>query len=229
METLKQAFSCLLCFALILAFTACGPTTPTPAPQVVNLYASPSTQAWQAALFDCAAQQGLVLALSDPASADIVLRLGEPASLTTPAFQIGSEQVLVVVNPANPLGRLTEEQVTGLFSGRITDWSQIDPSKTGAAQVWVFAGGEDVQGVFEKTLAGSPVVSTARVATSPDEMSNAIASDQNAVGILSRRWKTGNVTEVFAISPAPVLAITPVEPVGAVGALIACLQQQSRD
>jgi hypothetical protein len=92
--------------------------------------------------------------------------------------------------------------------------------------VWVFAEGEDVQGVFASTLGGNPVVSTARLATSPDEMSTAVASDQNAIGVLSRYWKAGNVTEVFTAASAPVLAITLTEPREAVSQLIACLQQQ---
>ncbi len=155
----------------------------------------------------------------------VVLRLGEPASLSTPAFQVDTDDVLVIVNQVHPFNNLTTEQMRGLFSGKINDWSRIDPSKTGQVQVWVFAQDEDVQEVFAKTLAGLPIVSTARLATSPDEMSQAIANDENAIGILSRHWKKGNVSDVYVAVSAPVLAITPSEPQGIVKDLLACLQR----
>src|SRR5690349_2071511 len=138
---------------LLLLLSACAPAGPAATPPVVSVYASSATQAWLAELYDCAAQQTVVLRLADsPADAEIVLRLGEPASLSTPAFQVDTEELLVVVNRVHPFNVLSAEQVRGLFTGQIDDWSRIEASKTGKVQVWVFAQGEDVQEVFAKTL-----------------------------------------------------------------------------
>jgi hypothetical protein len=38
---------------------------------------------------------------------------------------LGHDGVVVVVHPGNPLNRLDENQVRDVFSGRITDWSQL--------------------------------------------------------------------------------------------------------
>jgi hypothetical protein len=210
---------------ILLWFTACAPASPASTPTVVSVYATAAAQAWLSKLYDCGARQAVVVRLADtPSAADIVLRLGEPADLSTAAYQIDSEDVLVVVNPARGSAGLSAEQVRGLFSGQINDWSRIDPSKTGSVQVWVFAQGEDVEQVFEKTLAGSPVVSNARLATSPAEMISAIAADPNAIGILSRHWKTADVSEAYVLASAPVLALSPSEPIGTVKDLLACLQ-----
>ena len=209
---------------LILLLSACAPAGPSSAP-VVNVSASFATQSWLAELYDCAGKQSVIVRETEKESADIILRLGEPANLSTPAFQVDSDEVLVVVNRVHPFNKLNAEQVQALFSGQISDWGQIDASKTGKVQVWVFAPGEDVQQVFAQTLGGIPVVSTARLATSPDEMSQAVANDENAIGILSRHWKMGNVAEVYVAASAPVLALTPVEPQGAVKDLLACLQK----
>lgn len=209
---------------LVLLLNACAPGGPA-ATQVVNVSASQATQPWLAALYDCAAKQSVILRASGQENADIVLRLGEPADLSTPAFQVDSEELLVVVNAVHPFNQLSAEQVQGLFTGQISDWSQIDASKTGRVQVWVYAAGEDLQQVFAKTLGGVPVVSTARLATSPEEMSQAVATDENAVGILPRHWKMGNVAEVDVAAFPPVLAITPAEPQGTVKDLLACLQK----
>ena len=212
---------------LLLFVTACNtaPTEkPASTPTVVKVYATAATQAWQTNLFDCATKQSVALTLSDPGSADISLRMGEPQNLSMPAFQLGWEEIVVVVNKSHSFGQLQTEQVAELFTGGISDWSQVNPAETGAVQVWVFAAGEDAQQVFAKTLAGKPVVSSARLATSPEEMSRAIANDPHAIGILSRRWKTGNISDVYVAASAPVLAITPSEPQGVIKDLLACLQ-----
>ena len=175
-------------------------------------------------MFKCAGQQSVVLTLNDPGSADVTLRMGEPQNLSMPAFQLGYEEVLVVVNKSHSFQQLRTEQVSELFTGAITDWSQITPTETGTVQVWVFPEGDDTQQVFATTLAGKPVISNARLAASPEEMSRAIANDPNAIGILSRRWKTENLMDVYVAASAPILAITPSEPQGMLKNLLACLQ-----
>ena len=220
MQNMKR---CLL--AILLAITACAPSTPSATTSVVSVYVTAAAQPWLAKVYTCGAQQATTIRLSDTAvDADVTLRLGEPVNLGMPAFQIDSEDILVVANPARSSDRLTADQVRGLFAGRIDDWGVIDPSKGGQVQVWVFAQGEDVEQAFIKTLAGSPIVSSARLATSPQEMSKAIAEDANAVGVLTRHWKTAEVSDVFTVVSAPVLALTAGEPVGAVKSVLACLQ-----
>ena len=92
--------------------------------------------------------------------------------------------------------------------------------------MWVYSSGEDVEQIFEQsTLGGSPVTSTARLAVGPDEMTQAIAGDVNAVGILTRSWKTGNVSDVYNIGTIPVLALTMDAPQGEVKNNISCLQK----
>jgi DNA-binding transcriptional LysR family regulator len=220
--TMKKTLLCLLLFV-----TACGAApvdNPSPTLTVIKVYATAATQSWQTELFGCATKQSVALVLSDPGSADIVLRIGEPQNLSMPAFQLGWEEIVVIVNKAHSFAQLQTEQATQLFTGEISAWSQINPSETGPVQVWVFAPEDDTQQVFAKTLAGKPIVSSARLATSPAEMSQAIANDPNAVGILSRHWKTGNVSDVYVAASAPVLAITRSEPQGVVKDLLACLQ-----
>lgn len=213
--------------SVLLLVTACGPPpadNPTATLAVVRVYATSAAQPWLEALYDCAARQSVALSLSDPGSAEIALRLGEPQNLTLPAFQLAWEEIVVIVNPAHAFHQLQTEQVVGLFTGAINDWSQVNPDETGAVRVWVFAAGDDTQQVFAKTLAGRPFVSDARLATSPEEMSKAVASDPNAVGILSRHWNTGNVSNVYVAASAPVLAVTPSKPQGVTKDLLACLQ-----
>ena len=210
----------------LLLVSACGPATPPATPPVVAIYATSATLPWLAKTYACGDTQPAVIRLSDhPADADIRLRLGEPNPLSMPAFQIDSEDVLVVVNPARSISNLDAAQVAALFTGQISDWNKIDPSHPGNVQVWVFAQGEDIQQVFEKTLSGSPIVSTARLATSPDDMSTAVANDVNSIGILPRHSLGQNLSSVHVAATAPVLALTASEPQGAIQSLLACLQK----
>jgi hypothetical protein len=215
----------------LLVLTACGPGSPTPVPAALTVDYSFATASWLADLYTCAGTSALV---ADQRAADafdpqasLTLRLGLPAGQNAAAYQVGSEDLLVVVNKAAPVTSLTVDQVVGLFSGRITDWSQIDLGKAGQVQPWVFASGEDVEQLFEQAiLGGSPLSTQARLASTPDEMSQAVAADPNAIGILPRHWKAGNVTSVLTAASAPVLVLTPAQPQPTVAALIACLQSK---
>jgi len=43
-------------------------------------------------------------------------------------FRVGTDALSIVVNPENPVQNLTIAQVADIFSGTITNWSQIDPA-----------------------------------------------------------------------------------------------------
>ncbi len=207
----------LLFLTFLLA--ACAPaTTAVPTPQVIDVYASAAAQPWLEQVYACAAQQAVVVRLTDEQSAQIALRIGEPENLSTPAFQIDSEDILVVTHRESPIQNLTAEAARALFAG----------PEGQAVTVMVFASGEDVQQLFEReVLLGTPVTSLARLAASPQHMSDRLNAEKNLVGILPRHWKTGNVREVFTLRAAPVLATTPTEPQGVLKELIACLQQKT--
>jgi len=92
--------------------------------------------------------------------------------------------------------------------------------------VWVYASGEDMQGVFDTAvMGGRPVTSFARLAVSPAHMFEALSADGNAVGILPRYWMTAGLRELFVAASVPVLAVTASEPKGVIRGLIACLQK----
>jgi hypothetical protein len=111
---------------------------------------------------------------------------------------------------------LTQEEAQVLFMGL------GDPS----IQVWVYASEDDVQKVFDQfVMNGRSVVSSANVAVSPQQMSDMLNAEPNAVGILPRHWKAGDVREVYSVAKVPVLALTNSEPQGAVNQLIGCLQK----
>lgn len=210
---------------IFLFLTACAPATPAATPQVVKVYSTSSAQPWLTDLYKCASAS-VVINLTDSQSADILIRVGESARLTTPAFQIGTEDILVAVHPQTGVGSLTIEQMRQLFTGQATNWKDVGGSDV-PVQVWTYSSDEDVQQIFDNTvLAGQPITSLARLAVSAQAMSDSIGTQAGSVGVLTRRWKAGNTSEALVVASAPVLAITKNEPQGAVKGLIACLQKK---
>lgn len=195
---------------------SCTATPPPATPQVVNVYSTFAAEPWLSELYECAGTAAVLSRLDDPAAAEIALRVGEPELLASPAYQIDSEEILVVTHRQSPVQNLTLEQARALFTGR------GDPSM----QVWVYAPGEDVQEVFDRVvLEGAGIMPEARLAPHPQELSDTLVNEPNTVGILPRHWKAGDSREVFSVATVPVLAVTPEEPQGTIKNLIACLQK----
>jgi hypothetical protein len=132
------------------------------------------------------------------------------------AYQIDNEEILIVTQRQSPVQNLTLEDARVLFTGL------GDPS----VQVWVYASEEDVQRVFDQfVMEGRSVTSSAKLAVSPQQMSDTLINESNTVGILPKHWKAGDSRIVFSAGTAPVLALAKSEPQGMVKELIACLQK----
>lgn len=203
-------------FLSSLLLFSCSTQTPQTPPQVVSVYSSSSATPWLDSLYACAESIATISRAADPSAADIVLRIGEPQFLAGFAFQIDEEEILIVAHRQSPVQNLTLEEAQNLFAGL------GDPS----VQVWVYASEEDVFGAFDQfVMKGRSVSSFAKIAVSPQQMSDVLNAESNAVGILPRHWMTGDVREVYSAATVPVLAITQSEPQGAVRQLIGCLQE----
>jgi hypothetical protein len=206
-----------LSVTLLFFLSSCSPVatqvTPT---RVVDVYATQATQPWLSELFDCASASSVIINMTDPESAEIILRIGEPRNLTTPAYQIDTEEILIVTHRESPVQNLTLDEARALFAG------QGDPS----VQVWVYSSGEDVQETFDQlVMAGRSVTAFAKLAASPQQMSDLLIAEKSAVGILPEHWKVGDSRIVFNAGTVPVLTVVKSEPQGAVQSLLACLQK----
>jgi ABC-type phosphate transport system, periplasmic component len=225
---MKAKLPFILLFCLLLA--SCSNTTLTPTAEIINIQYTSAAEPWLAALYNCA---GNTVLTADPRAADfldlqatdLVLRLGQPENLTSSAYRIGTDNLLVIVNPQNPVKKLDASQVRGLFSGQIQDWKDAGGSDS-PAQVWAFSKADDLQTIFDQiVLNSSPVTPAARLASSPDEMIQAVSRDVNAIGILTGRLKTSSVSEVFTVTNVPVLVLTRSDPPGGITRILSCLQK----
>jgi len=211
---------------LVIAFllTACAPATFGVTPQLEKIYVTSAASSRLSDLYNCSTPSTAIL-LSDPQAADITIRLGQPDSLSLPAFQIGTEDVAVIVQSQNNIDALTVDQVHSIFLGQITNWKDVGGSDM-PIQVWTYAQGEDIQQIFEHNVMNNqPVMSLARLAVSVQNMLDSIANNPGSIGFLPHSLETASVHDVYKIASEPLLAITKSQPQGAVNDLIACLQK----
>lgn len=206
---------CIFLF-FVFAFSACSTSTPAATPQVITVYSTAAAESWLQDLYNCAGTSIVLNRVDDASAAEIVLRVGEPKVLSSPAYQIDTEEILIVTHRQSPVQNLTLEEARALFGG------QGDPS----VQVWVYASDADVQEVFDQfVMEGRAVTPSALLAATPQQMSDTLNNQPNTVGILPKHWRMGGSRFVFTIPNIPVLALTKTEPQGTIKELIACLQK----
>lgn len=205
-----------LFLGFLLVISSCSTPTPVASLPLVTVYSSSAAQPWLSDLYDCAGSIAIVRLSDSPSHAEIRLQVGETKGLPLFEYQIDDEEILIVANRQSPVQNLTLEDAQLLFAGL------GDPS----VQVWVYASGEDVFEVFDQfVMKGRGVSSSALVAVNPQQMSDVLNAQSNAIGILPRHWKVGDVRDVYSVAKVPVLAVTQTEPQGAVNQLIGCLQK----
>lgn len=195
-------------------FAACAPSDQPTTQQMISADATSAAQPWMSDLFACADELSIVVKIA-PDDPQIYLRIGEPETLLVPAYQIDEEELLIVTHRESPVQKLSLEEAQALFSGL------GDPSM----QVWVYPSELDVQRVFDQfVMQGRSVASSAGIAAGPQQMSDLLNAESNAIGILPKHWKAGNPRGVYSLGVFPVLAVLKEEPQGAVAAVLACLQ-----
>lgn len=201
-----------------LLLFSCSPTTPSITPHLITVYSTSAAQLWLPPLYECAGTSSVISRVDDPSAADIVLRVGEPLFLDSPAYQIDQEEIWIVTHRESSIPQMNLEAVQTLFAG------QGDPS----IQVWVYTADEDIQQVFDRfVMQGRSVAASAYIAASPQHMLNVLDSERQAMGILPLTWsmKMTGSRQMYHIATVPVLAITDSEPQGVIQELLACLQK----
>ena len=134
---------------------------------------------------------------SDEAQQCALAGLGD---MFSPACEnvLGSDGVAVFVNKINPINVLTREQIADIFSGRITDWSQLGGN---AGPIDLYAP-DDKSGTFDTFK--SVVLGTRNLSPRASryensaKLSDEVAADANGIGIAGMAFVRGS--KALAIS-----------------------------
>lgn len=235
-------------FLLALILTACTSPLPSPPPPVTptlwQVQYTPTLGWILPSLTHCAQEQpGIHLVIHErpaPAlegkKADFALRWGAPASLIGSATILGEDELVFITHPANPITQVTQSELRNLLAGKITAWSQLQPSAPGETiKVYAYGSGEDIQNILELTLPNLPTNrETGWLAPDPAAVRQVVASTHSAFGYIPKRWlnatvKSIKVTDLPTASlRQPVLALTTTEPTGLQKNWLLCLQAALR-
>lgn len=109
----------------------------------------------------------------------------DEASLGLVDTPIAHDAIAVIVNPANPVRGLTKAQVAAIFTGEITNWSEV-----GGADVEIGLVNRDeasgTREAFSKiVLDGEPFDPTAAVLPGTGQVRSVVANSPGAVGYIS--------------------------------------------
>lgn len=231
MQLLK---SYLYLLAIILA--ACSQPLqfiPPPTPQTIRIAYPSSLRPLTEFLQSCISQQSdafIVLEEIKNSSmgkhADLILWSGEKPASFAFAYPFGMESLSVVTNPKNPLERLIIEDIRRLFAGEIENWKELE-GEDRPVSVWVYPEKDEIQRQFSQFLGGDrPITPLAFLASSPNIVKEAIASDPGAIGFLPKAWMNADLTNIQLDTELslPLLALSRTDPDISVLEFIACLQ-----
>jgi len=107
--------------------------------------------------------------------------------------KIAKDAICISTNPGNPLGDLSQATIQGIFSGKITSWSDVPGAKAkGPINLVVRTAASGTQDAFQKIFMGdAKVASSASQKASNGLVQQAIKSDPNAIGYLSLDFTAG--------------------------------------
>jgi phosphate transport system substrate-binding protein len=128
---------------------------------------------------------GAKAALSGTAQVGMMSReLAEGEDALTPIV-IAHDAIAVVVNPSNPISGITVEQLKGVFSGQIKNWSDLGGAP-GQISVVSREEGSGTRSAFEElVMKGTVVSSTAVVQDSNGSVRQTVAQDAKSIGYIS--------------------------------------------
>jgi phosphate transport system substrate-binding protein len=122
-------------------------------------------------------------------------QIGMSSRELTPAEQgkglkeaiIAIDGIAVIVNSSNPVGNLSLEQIKNIYTGAITDWSQVSGgAKNGRIAVVSREEGSGTRGAFEELVGfQGQLLQGANESTSTGAIKAGIAQNQDAIGYIS--------------------------------------------
>ncbi|MDR1837805.1 MAG: phosphate ABC transporter substrate-binding protein [Treponema sp.] len=145
----------------------------------------------------------------------VLYQIGMSSRELTPAEQgrglreeiVAIDGIAVIVNNSNPVSNLTVEQIRDIYTGAVTDWSQVSGgAKSGRIAVVSREEGSGTRGAFEELVGfQGRLLAGANESTSTGAIKAGIAQNSDAIGYIS----LGSVDDTIkAVSVGGVAAAT---------------------
>jgi len=131
-----------------------------------------------------------IVMASRPVSPTEVAGLAKFGDLTQPANEhvIGLDGLAVIVHSSNPVSTLNKPQLLGIFSGQISDWSQLGAAAKGKAGPITLYARDAKSGTFDTfqalVLGVAKLQDTAKRFEDSTQLSDAVAADPAGIGFI---------------------------------------------
>jgi phosphate transport system substrate-binding protein len=129
-------------------------------------------------------------------SAVCLLSFGVYASQITHDGDSGSienNMVSVIINPENPVQELSPEQLKGIFTGRITNWSEVGGDDFPIRPL-IVRNSSETRNIFRKNVLGSDDYDGCTVIAPDNRIVSTVSKDKSAIGHISLEFIQGNET-----------------------------------
>ena len=192
---------------LALALSACNPSTPTSVivPSYINMDGSPILVqlglAWaehfmhenrgsvisvvgngEEGAFAAFANGTINLVASTRLMTDAEMDAALARDIHPVETLVAREAIAVVVNPQNPLSRLTVQQVADIFSGKVNNWSEVGGDEAPIMRIAPAPEASPSAFFINSVLHDSAIVSDIKIISAHEELIAAVSADPNAIG-----------------------------------------------
>lgn len=120
-------------------------------------------------------------------------KLDSFGQMTSPGYEhvVAVSGIAVIVHPANAVAKLNRDQVAGIFTGKITDWSQVG-GKAGTINVHAFDEEMGLTDLFRSMVLGkAPYAPAAKIMKALPAANDAVASDPMGIGFVTLPFVKG--------------------------------------
>ncbi len=120
---------------------------------------------------------------------------------------IAFDGITPIVHPGNPLKAMTLEQIQAVYTGAITDWSELTSKKSGPIAVVSREPGSGTRGAFEKIVGyKDQLVAGASEFDGNGGVKAAVATNTDAIGYLSLGYLDDSIQGVSVEGAEPTVA-----------------------
>ena len=127
------------------------------------------------------------------------LNKANPGSISVAGFEvapIGTASIKFITNPANPVKSLTDDQLKGIFTGKITSWKDVGGTDqpilvVAETPVW------DRANIVTSFLSGADITDKARIMQALVQVAQVVAQAPNAIGY----GNAASITSAVAVVP----------------------------
>lgn len=158
------------------------------------------------ALADNSCDIGMASRKIKPEEAAKLTSLGNMSSVLNEHI-LGLDGIAVIVNAANPANQLDKDKIMRIFTGEITDWSQVGAYR-GAIKVYARNDNSGTYDTFKSlVLGGKPLASGAQRIEDSMALSDAVAADPYGIGFIGLPYIASS--KPIAVSDKGTLALLP--------------------